>query len=51
MDIYPILTPMTFFGAYPDMGVHRVDGAMAVIPIYLNSVTRMILRIVRFQPH
>jgi hypothetical protein len=33
MDIFPILTPMTFFGAYPDMGVHRVDGAMGVIPI------------------
>lgn len=36
MDIYPILTPMTFFGAYPDMGVHRVDGAMAVVPIYFE---------------
>jgi hypothetical protein len=33
MDIFPILTPMIFFGAYPDMGVHRVDGAMAVIPV------------------
>ncbi|GEM_PF-1002539 len=33
MDIFPILTPMTFFGSYPDMGVHRVDGAMGVIPI------------------
>ncbi len=36
MDIFPVLTPMTFFGAYPDMGVHRVDGAMAVIPIYFE---------------
>jgi hypothetical protein len=36
MDIYPILTPMTFFGAYPDMGVHRVDGAMAVVPVYFE---------------
>jgi hypothetical protein len=33
MDIFPLLTPMTFFGAYTDMGIHRADGAMAVIPI------------------
>jgi hypothetical protein len=36
IDIFPVLTPMTFFGAYPDMGIHRVDGAMAVIPVYFE---------------
>lgn len=35
-DLFPILTPMTFFGAYPDMGLHRVDGAMIVIPVFFR---------------
>ena len=35
-DIFSVLTPMSFFGAYPDMGIHRVDGAMIVLPINFN---------------
>ena len=35
-DIYSVLTPMSFFGAYPDMGIHRVDGAMIVLPLFFN---------------
>ena len=35
-DLFPILTPMTFFGAYSDMGLHRVDGAMIVIPVFFR---------------
>ncbi len=31
-DLFQMLTPLEFFGAYPDMGIHRVDGVMATIP-------------------
>jgi len=31
-DLFQVLTPNLFFGAYPIMGVHRVDGVMATIP-------------------
>ena len=31
-DLFQILTPNLFFGAYPIMGLHRVDGIMATIP-------------------
>ncbi|HJT25219.1 MAG TPA: hypothetical protein VJ873_11635, partial [bacterium] len=31
-DLFQILTPNLFFGAYPIMGIHRVDGVMATIP-------------------
>lgn len=31
-DLFQILTPNLFFGAYSIMGVHRVDGVMATIP-------------------
>ncbi len=31
-DLFQTLTPNLFFGAYPIMGLHRVDGAMATIP-------------------
>jgi hypothetical protein len=34
-DLFQLLTPNAFFGAYPIMGVHRVDGVMATIPISL----------------
>ena len=35
-DIFPVLTPMQFFGGYSNMGIHRVDGAMLVLPLTLN---------------
>jgi hypothetical protein len=35
-DLFPVLTPMRFFGSYSDMGIHRVDGAMVVLPLTLN---------------
>ena len=35
-DLFPVLTPMQFFGAYSDMGIHRVDGVMVVLPLTLN---------------
>lgn len=31
-DLFHMLTPGLFFGAYPVMGIHRVDGIMATIP-------------------
>jgi hypothetical protein len=31
-DLFKVLTPGSFFGAYPVMGIHRVDGVMATIP-------------------
>lgn len=31
-DLFQILSPNLFFGAYPIMGIHRVDGIMATIP-------------------
>lgn len=31
-DLFQTLTPNLFFGAYPIMGLHRVDGVMATIP-------------------
>jgi hypothetical protein len=34
-DLFQVLTPNAFFGAYPIMGVHRVDGVLATIPISL----------------
>jgi hypothetical protein len=34
-DLFQTLTNNTFFGAYPIMGIHRVDGIMATIPISL----------------
>lgn len=35
-DLFPVLTPMSFFGSYPTMGLHRVDGAMVVLPIFFK---------------
>jgi len=32
-DLFQILTSNSFFGAYPIMGIHRVDGVIATIPI------------------
>jgi hypothetical protein len=34
-DLFQMLTSNSFFGAYPIMGIHRVDGVMATIPISL----------------
>ncbi len=34
-DLFQTLTSNSFFGAYPIMGIHRVDGIMATIPISL----------------
>jgi hypothetical protein len=31
-DLFETLTPNLFFGAYPLMGIHRVDGLMVTIP-------------------
>src|ERR1019366_5485914 len=31
-DLFQTMTPNLFFGAYPIMGIHRVDGVMATIP-------------------
>lgn len=31
-DLFQTLTPNLFFGAYPIMGIHRVDGVMATLP-------------------
>ena len=31
-DLFQTLTPNLFFGAYPLMGIHRVDGVLVTIP-------------------
>jgi hypothetical protein len=31
-DLFHIISPDLFFGAYPLMGIHRVDGVLATIP-------------------
>jgi hypothetical protein len=31
-DLFQTLTPNLFFGAYPIMGIHRVDGVMVTLP-------------------
>ncbi len=36
LDVFPTFTPMNFFGSYLDMGIHRVDGVMATIPIFFE---------------
>lgn len=36
LDVFPVFTPMNFFGSYLDMGIHRVDGVMATIPIFFE---------------
>jgi hypothetical protein len=35
-DLQPLVTPLSFFGAYPLMGVRRVDGAMATFPLFFK---------------
>jgi hypothetical protein len=31
-DLFEMVTPNLFFGGYPLMGIHRVDGVMATVP-------------------
>jgi len=35
-DIFSTVTPGSFFGNYPLMGLHRVDGAILVLPLFFK---------------
>lgn len=39
-DLFPHLTPNTFFGAYPVMGLRRVDGVLAILPAFFKFGVR-----------
>ncbi len=39
-DLFPHLTPNAFFGAYPVMGMRRVDGVLAVLPLFFKFGVR-----------
>jgi hypothetical protein len=36
MDLFSTVTPGSFFGNYPMMGIHRVDGVLFVLPLFVK---------------
>jgi hypothetical protein len=36
MELQPLVTPLSFFGAYPLMGARRVDGMSATLPVFFK---------------
>lgn len=39
-DLFPHLTPNAFFGAYPVMGMRRVDGVLVILPAFFKFGVR-----------
>jgi len=39
-DLFPHMTPNSFFGAYPLMGMRRVDGVLVILPAFFKFGVR-----------